>query len=53
MAPKAMAPTSERSEVDGEPLPVDLVFRRAALIQDSKVSARRRRLGARRRQGTH
>ncbi|MFL6061271.1 MAG: hypothetical protein ACJ72E_08575 [Marmoricola sp.] len=44
----------DRSEAEAEvdPRSVDRAFRRAALIQDSKLSARRRRLGARRRQGT-
>lgn len=32
---------------------VDAAFRRAALIQDSKLSVRKRRLHAQRRQGTN
>ncbi|MCW2854998.1 MAG: hypothetical protein JWR52_613 [Marmoricola sp.] len=36
-----------------DPVKVDLAFRRAALIQSSKLSLRLRRLGARRRQGTN
>jgi hypothetical protein len=42
----------DRSEAETDSKSVDRAFRRAALIQDAKLSARRRRLGARRRQGT-
>ncbi len=45
-------------ELDAEATPqdevaVDAAFRRAALIQDSKISVRKRRLHAQRRQGTN
>lgn len=43
---------ADRSESTTEPS-VDIAFRRAALIQGAKVSARRRQLGARRRQRTN
>ncbi len=45
-------------DLDAEAAPqddvaVDAAFRRAALIQDSKLSVRKRRLHAQRRQGTN
>jgi hypothetical protein len=38
------------AETEIDPRSVDRAFRRAAIVQDAKISVRRRRLGARRRQ---
>lgn len=53
MSGKSMTAEPDNSEAETESPSVDLAFRRAALIQDSKVAARRGRLGAQRRQGTN
>jgi hypothetical protein len=46
--------TPEQADVtEPDPVKVHLAFRRAALIQDSKLAVRLRRLNARRRQGTN
>ncbi|MCW2753490.1 MAG: hypothetical protein JWQ32_901 [Marmoricola sp.] len=51
------AQPSARPEQSGvtqpDPVRVDIAFRRAALIQSSKLSLRLRRLSARRRQGAN
>ncbi len=49
-------PAAHDLDADAAPqdeVAVDAAFRRAALVQDSKLSVRKRRLHAQRRQGTH
>lgn len=41
----------EHAEPESDHRSVDRAFRRAAIVADAKLSVRRRRLGARRRQG--
>ncbi|MCW2786732.1 MAG: hypothetical protein JWP74_3249 [Marmoricola sp.] len=52
-ARSSAGPERRSDAASQERVTVDVAFRRAALIQDSKLSVRLRRLNARRRQGTN